>query len=450
LNGGWSVGPDPKSCLPFLISKGEKGGDRRLVKNLIIKMQKRKKKMKKGLELALLLLLLWTPTALGADLAGVEIHGFVSQGFLWSGDNNYLAADTADGSFEFNEVGINFNKSLDDRLRVGVQFFSRDLGRAGNNEPIIDWAMGDYRWKDWLGIRVGLIKLPHGLYSESRDQDMVRNSILLPQSVYPEMQRDYYTRMWGGGIYGNAYFDSVGNFSYKLLVGAYNPDPDRSGLAVEIEDGGFFGVESFNHGEGIQYSGGLVWDTPLEGLRVGATGWFMKGIGADLVILEDLFPGSESQVGSVANIDVDRWATVYSIEYTWQYLRVTAEYRLEHTDNKWSAGFEAFDSKVDSEGYYLGASYRFTDWLEIGSYYSELYPDKDDKDGDRYQGFGEDFQAWQKDFALTARFDINENWLVKLEGHAIDGAAGVLFANDNPNGFEKDDYLFAAKVTFNF
>lgn len=400
---------------------------------------------------SLLLLVLGALPAVGADLAGVEIHGFLSQGYLLSGENSYFSAKTEDGSFAFNEVGINFNKSLSDRLRVGMQLFSRDLGRAGNNEPLIDWALGDYRWKDWLGIRAGLVKVPHGFFSESRDQDMVRTSIILPQSIYPEMQRDYYTRMWGGGIYGNAFLEAAGNLSYKLYVGTpYNPDPDRSGLAIEIEDNGFFGVKDFNHDEGLMYSGGLIWDTPLDGLRIGATGWLMKDIGADVEILADLFPGQESQVGSVPTISVDRWATVYSIEYSWENLRLTAEYRLEHTDNKWSSGFEVFDSKVDSEGYYIGASYRFTDWLEIGSYYSEFFPDKDDKDGDRFEFFGEDHQAWEKDFALTARFDITENWLVKLEGHAINGTAGVLFADDNPGGIEEDDYLFAAKVTFNF
>jgi hypothetical protein len=197
------------------------------------------------------------------ELAEVDIHGFISQGYLWSDENNFLSAETEDGSMEFNELGINFSKQVTDYLRIGVQFFSRDLGKTGNNSIVVDWAYGDYRWKDWLGFRVGLMKMPHGLYNDIRDQDMLRTAILLPQSVYPEIQRDYYTRMWGGEIYGNIFTDKLGSFSYRALVGTHNPDTENSGLAIEIEGGGFINVDRFNHG--IQYSGGFQWNTPIEG-----------------------------------------------------------------------------------------------------------------------------------------------------------------------------------------
>ena len=382
--------------------------------------------------------------AWAADLAGVEIHGFLSQGLLWSDKNSYFSADTEDTSFQFNEMGINFGKNLTDQLRVGMQFFSRDLGRTGNNEVVIDWAYGDYRWKDWLGLRVGLVKMPHGLYNETRDQDMIRTSILLPQSVYPEMERDYYTRMWGGEIYGNIFSEAIGNVSYKFLVGTYNPDTDNSGLAVGVAGAGFMEVQEFNHG--IQYSAGLVWETPLDGLRIGATGWIMNDAGADMKMFYEFDPSVPSR--SITALEVKRWATVYSIEYIWENLRLTAEYRREHTENRWT-DLAFFNSEVDAEGYYIGAGYRFADWLEVATYYSVFYPDRDDRGGDSYLLWGEDFQAWQKDLALSLRFDINEYWLLKLEGHLMDGAA-TLLASDNPDGYEQHDFLFAAKVTFNF
>ncbi|MGE0083734.1 MAG: hypothetical protein AB7S75_04875 [Desulfococcaceae bacterium] len=379
-----------------------------------------------------------------ADLAGVEIHGFISQGLLWSDNNSYFSEDTEDTSFQFNELGINFGKNLTDQLRVGMQFFSRDLGRTGNNEVVIDWAYGDYRWRDWLGIRAGLMKMPHGLYNETRDQDMIRTAILLPQSVYPEMERDYYTRMWGAEIYGNVFAEAIGNLSYKFLAGTYNPDPDNSGLAVRVAARGSMEVQDFNHG--IQYSAGLIWETPLDGLRLSATGWIMNDAGADVKMASDFAPNVPA--GSVTSLEIKRWASVYSIEYVWENLRMTAEYRREHTESKWP-DLARPKSKVDAEGYYIGAGYRFTDWLEAGTYYSVFYPDMDDRGGDSYAAQGNDFQAWQKDLALSLRFDINEYWLLKLEGHVMDGAA-TLLSSDNPDGYEEDDFLFAAKVTFNF
>ena len=52
----------------------------------------------------------------------IDIHGFVSQGFLYSSANNYLAR-SADGSFEMTEVGVNFTVTLTDQLRAGMQLF---------------------------------------------------------------------------------------------------------------------------------------------------------------------------------------------------------------------------------------------------------------------------------------------------------------------------------------
>ena len=48
------------------------------------------------------------------DAFSVDVHGFVSQGFIRSTANNYLA-DSRNGSFEMTEVGLNFNKQLTDK-----------------------------------------------------------------------------------------------------------------------------------------------------------------------------------------------------------------------------------------------------------------------------------------------------------------------------------------------
>ena len=49
-----------------------------------------------------------------------EAHAFVSQGFIVTSANDYLA-DSSRGSFEFAEAGITVSSALSDRLRVGAQ-----------------------------------------------------------------------------------------------------------------------------------------------------------------------------------------------------------------------------------------------------------------------------------------------------------------------------------------
>jgi len=59
--------------------------------------------------------------SLVANAAGdLVIHGLISQGYLNSSDNHYLAP-SEDGSTEFNEFIINFQKQKDDRLRLDLQ-----------------------------------------------------------------------------------------------------------------------------------------------------------------------------------------------------------------------------------------------------------------------------------------------------------------------------------------
>lgn len=121
----------------------------------------------------------------------LDIHGFISQGFLQSDRNNFYA-DTEDGTFQFNEFGLNVSADVTDRLYAGLQLLSRDLGAIGNNSVELDWAQATYRWRAWLYLQAGCIKTPWGLYNETRDIDLLRTSIFLPPSLYSEDMRDAY------------------------------------------------------------------------------------------------------------------------------------------------------------------------------------------------------------------------------------------------------------------
>jgi hypothetical protein len=128
---------------------------------------------------------------------------------------------------------------------------------------------------------------------------------------------------------------------------------------------------------------------------------------------------------------------------------IAAEYMNQKKDSE-LIGMPAPAHKVFPVAYYANASYRFTDWFEIGAYYSEFYYNKDDKHGKNFERISmPDYLAWQKDAALSLRFDIDPYWNFKLEGHSIDGATQLL-RQENPDGYEKNWYLFAAKISFSF
>jgi hypothetical protein len=332
-------------------------------------------------------------------LGGVEMHGFVSQGFWITRGNDYLDDDTTDGSFEFSEVGLNFTTQLTDTLRTGVQLFANDLGPSGDYKPLVDWFYLDYRPLDWLGIRAGRLKIPYGLYNEIQDIDSARVPVLLPQSVYPLQTREVLFAQTGAELYGFWRLgDSAGGLEYRLFGGTMYLDAD----ALTPPGAGFELAMDVPHVVG----GRLLWETPLDGLRVGGS--------AQALRLETTVfaPGIEPFV-----IENNGWSAVASLEYTVADWLFSAEYSRWGVDQSSDAPDLSPPIKEVSERAYVMASYQLTDWVSPGAHYSVLYPDTEQRSGRENR---------QHDVAVSFRFDINAHWLAKLEGHFMSGTAGLL------------------------
>jgi hypothetical protein len=326
---------------------------------------------------------------------GVQTHGFVSQGFMLSTRNNYLARSKG-GSAEFSEVGLNFTAPVTERLRLGLQLFSRDLGPIGNYEVKADWFYLDYRFADWLGFRAGRIKVPFGLYNEINDVDSARVPILLPQSIYPTQNRDYLLAQTGGELYGRLDGGAAGALEYRAYGGTIyadiEPSPGSPNRIVELQVPYVVGAR-------------LLWDTPLEGLRLG---------GSVQVLRFDTVAETPDLTFHLNLRPAVLW--VASLEYTKGDLALAAEYSRWHLRTRTSIPGPLFNRTFVSERGYVMAAYRVNDWLQPAAYYSVLFPDVEDRKGR---------EAQQHDLASTLRFDVNAHWLFKLEGHYMVGTASL-------------------------
>lgn len=374
--------------------------------------------------LVIICLIFWGTPGYAFDMNQIQVHGFISQGYLHSDQYDYLFADTSEGTMEFNEFGLNFSSQLSDRLRLGVQFLSRDVGTFGNNDVTVDWAFGDYRYRNWLGFRAGKIKRPVGLYNKFRDIDAARTNVFLPPSIYDESIRDYQTATIGAGIYGIL----PAGFEYEIQYGTVDIQAESAGIAFLD---GLFGTRTQQVDVADDtYILALTWNTPLEGLRL--VGNFVSNY-------------SWQNSTPTGMLDFDSELITVSAEYVYNALTCAVEYRQREFDiHQEGVRF----ANPTGEYYYGLLSYRFTDWLELGTYYSVSYSDKDDKDGTSFEAIGQPAAvAWLKDLAVTARFDLNDHWIVKLEGHRMDGLSGVTDFDQDPSD---EWFLFAAKVTFSF
>ncbi len=426
--------------------------------------------MKKILAIFSVWLTLTAVEGFGYEAGDIEIHGYVSQGYLKSDKNNFIA-ETEEGSFQFNETCINFSTYLAPGLRAGMQLLAKDFGKVGNDEVMIDWAYGDYQWRDEFGIRAGKIRIPLGFYTETRDIDMTRSSILLPAGVYNESWRDVFSGLKGVGIYGDIDLSLLGSLSYQGLAGDLSLEND-SGIFKYMDD--LIDTKTQTVDTDAIYSANIRWDTPLDGLRLEASAMWTKWDAVFItndghywrnMTVDALYQAYEINVdyetaknnydfdlvGIGVKMPVKAFPYMLSAEYSRENLRLFAEYYELTFDYSFVLEAASTQGKENQEGYYGGIEYRFTDWLEMGLYYSVFYPDKHDKDGDYKASYYKlpKHTAWTKDTCLSARFDINPNWIFKIEGHMMDGTA-ILHKTDNPDGMEEDWFLFAAKVTFSF
>ena len=119
---------------------------------------------------------------------GFQVHGFLSQGYFLTTNNNLFGSSERGGSLDFTEVGINASWVPWPSLQLAVQGLSRRAGEAAEGEPELDFGLLDYTavaTEDRrLGVRLGRVRLPFGLYNDTRDVAFTRPSILLPQSIY--------------------------------------------------------------------------------------------------------------------------------------------------------------------------------------------------------------------------------------------------------------------------
>ena len=436
--------------------------------------------------LILVIILFYTEAGFATDHDAIDIHGFITQGYLKTDHNDFIA-ETEDGSFEFNEMGLNFNKRLSDGLDFSLQFFAYDFGGLGNDRIAINHAGVSYYVNQQFTFRAGKSKVSYGLYGDSRDMDMLRTFVLLPQGVYTEAFRDSIHSAKGFEIYGSGYpeplkfMEPLGEFYYKIQYGIMDI-PKDSGvshvLAMTLH------TDPEESTSDTSYNLVLGWETPVPGLRLQGQyseyGVFLSGKTFDdefwdeikIQAIDQLYPDLSQDLKNAISSAViigdmpvsysgDVSMYIIGAEFTWRGLTLAAEqvfFNMKYkTRIKYKAAGEdsVFDYTFENPtlGYYYMGSYQISDWLKIGGYYTVYYPDKDNKKGGGGTNLGNpDYFAWQKDSCIAARFDLSPNSIFKIEGHYIDGGAQLDYVKplDDYSKTHRYWYLFAAKLSYNF
>jgi hypothetical protein len=374
--------------------------------------------------LPLLLLLCISARSLCAqDLSGIEIHGFVTQGFLFSSHNNYLTMHSSSGSLQWTDGAVSISDSLTDKLRVGIQLHMNQLGQLGGPNLQADWASADYRINDRFGFRAGKVKTVMGLFNDSQDVDAVFLWTLLPQGIYPNDNEGFFLSHLGGEVYGRLplgnrrgklHYDGFAGESYLPLHGGYIKQIGDAGLLFTTAPGG------------TTYGGDLRWETPLQGLLIGAS--------ADIQAMDGTAPQGSLHL-------VPFLSAYYYVQFSKGKFYFAAEYNDAPSRASITLGQTVIPIPVGAHAWYAMGSYHLSKKTQVGSYYSCSV------DTGLQPGLAANYS---KDWVVSGRYDFDSYFYAKLEGHFLHGTALGYYGSTNTNGLKDNSNMLAAKIGFSF
>jgi hypothetical protein len=364
----------------------------------------------------------------------LQFHGFVTQGFFHSSDNNVFGQSDDGISPGLTEIGLNINYQPFDKLRFAAQGLYRRAGDVDPGSVRLDYGLADLTLLEYdsgkLGIRGGRIKIPFGLYNETRDVAFTHPTILLPQGIYFDRSRSLLLSADGGSLYAEERTE-YGDFAFKLNVGMPSNDlrEIRSVvLATQDAKGEFETKPSLATQFTYELNGGeYIFAVSYMDLEF------------------DYFPATGEELRkSRTHIQ----PLMFSAQYNGEKFTLTGEYQY-----RWNNfGNFAPAGKFVTESWYIEGSYRILPQLQATVRYDTLSIDRDDRKGDGAVALGFPRNvAFAQDWVFGLRWDITASWMLRGDYTLVHGTAWLPQA-DNPNVNQdvQDWDLYGLELSFKF
>lgn len=374
---------------------------------------------------------------------GLQIHGFASQAYITTSDNDVFGNSDKGGSFGFTELGLNASLHPLPRLQLSAQMLSRRAGKGNSGTPRLDYAFLDYRIFSQevhqVGIRIGRLKNPFGFYNDTRDVAFTRPSILLPQSIYFDRTRNVALSSDSVQFYGETSLSKIGDFSFQFGVSRPIVDDKDTKLSLVGDTSGKLSPDVSVVGRGIFESTNKQFRLALSGIWLNI----------------DYDPGASDSL-SAGTI---QFSPIYiSAQYNAERWSLTSEYALRHFRYKDfnSPRFDRLD--FYGESFYFQGSYRFHPKWEAILRYDVLFTDRKDRKGKHASALaaaaGGNIPAhsrFAKDLTVGLRWNISPEFMLRAEYHRINGTAWLSVLDNPPGANTKRHWnLFAVQASFRF
>ena len=370
----------------------------------------------------------------------LQVHGFASQAAIHTSENRWFG-DSPQVSFDFTEIGLNASWRVTPRLLMSGQVLVRRAGDMYDGTPALDYGLLDLTVisspQQRLGVRVGRIKNPLGLYNETRDVPFTHPGIFLPQVVYFDRVRNLVLSTDGAMLYGEVYGDA-GNVALTVGSGRSVIDENVEWAYLNSDFPG--NVKPDNN----TWLASLWYSTRNERMKLGLSGAALRiAFDPHAGSSYTLEPGTTSLVYGIA-----------SFQYNAADWTLSAEYAREPL--KWrDYGPLLPDRDATGEGWYVQGTYRIRPDIGLMLRYEEGFADVDDRSGRDLEaatgGLMPYYAGFSKILSAGLRWDINQHWMLRVE-YAYNDGTFILSARENPDLNDQQRYwnLFSVQAAFRF
>ncbi len=344
----------------------------------------------------------------------LQLQGFAAQSLITTSHNNFFGRTQDALGTGFTEAGVNGVWQPRPGLLVAGQVLYRRAGKNDGHNVRLDYLQAV--WPFWqhadstLELRAGKIKIPYGLYNETRDVPFTRPSILLPESIYFDTARNFALAAPGAGLnarWQTAYGEWQANFAAVR--------PGRLDAATEAN---FLGGNRPGHlYSGATYAAQLRWST-LDQSTLLALSWVDARAGYRPAPGDPLGAGKISYAPWVLSAQQHLGTVTLTTEYGRPHIRLY-DFNLPQTLD------------VRTRAWYVQGAWHFRPhWVALLRYDSYISPLKNNPlaalSGNPY------FSRYAKDWTAGLRWDVTPTLMLRAEFHHVTGTIW-LPALDNPN-----------------
>ncbi len=381
--------------------------------------------------------------ALANPLDNIQVSGFVGVGGATTSANGFLGSRK---SIHLIEAGLRGSANLPYNLSFTGQLVYLDFGELFEGNGVrLDFASLNWH-NNALGvgeqeISLGRIKVPMGIYNQSRDMPFSRPSIMLPQSVYMDMLRNMMITV--DGVYlGSTHQVGLGTLRVSAGGGALHFDDSFNQVALAPgvqgrwqEDDAWF-IDARIERPNLQFALSYASIEPRYQAAMGDV-WPPYLAGVELPVIDGQF-----------SMD----STVASAQYWQGSWELTSEVAVRTMTAR---GFNPFDqlTKRRMVGLYLQGRYHLSTTLTLLMRWERFFRNSLDRDGELFKQRGA--PTWlghTMTQAVGLQWQPAARWMLAVEVHNINGSGWLPpLSHHTPSSAEKRDWhLGLAQLSYRF